>query len=173
MGLRKIIILASVGAAAAAVLAAVGLAVDPQRREAVYPAYPAVLSAQQEDEIIALQKAARQARNAMPEPVAKPTVYPMDNMSLSNVTWRKEGIFLVASFVLTNNGPYAVKDLKITCESSANSGTIVGRNSQTLYDIVKAHTSKQVHDFNMGVIHSQAARSGCRVEDASFVGRTG
>jgi hypothetical protein len=82
MIIRRIVILASVGTAVA-VLAAGVLA--PQTPDvAAYPTYPAALSAQQEDEIIAFQKAARLAADPWSDDVSAPAFGVAPSSKVSN-----------------------------------------------------------------------------------------
>jgi hypothetical protein len=75
---------------------------------------------------------------------------------------------MVADFTVENNSSYNIKDLEITCHHFAKSGTQIDSNTRTIYDVVKAHSTKKFMKFNMGFIHSQAAQSSCAVKDLSI-----
>jgi hypothetical protein len=85
--------------------------------------------------------------------------------------WGKEGFgnVMIANFTIKNNSNYDVKDIEVKCTHSANSGTVIDSNDRTIYEIVKAHTTKRVNDFNMGFIHTQAARSNCEIVDLTLI----
>jgi len=85
--------------------------------------------------------------------------------------WGKGGFdsVMIANFTIKNMGNYDVKDLEVKCTHSANSGTVIDSNDRTIYEIVKAHSTKKVNDFNMGFIHSQAARSRCEIVDLTLL----
>lgn len=81
--------------------------------------------------------------------------------------WGKaaDGLVMLADFTFRNNNDFAVKDLTITCNHYASSGTLVDSNTRTVYELIRPKTAKTVRGFNMGFIHSQAARSGCKIVD--------
>ncbi len=85
-------------------------------------------------------------------------------------SWRKGGFDSVmeANFTITNNSQYNVKDVEITCNHFAKSGTKIDSNTRTIYDIVNAHSSKKFPNFNMGFIHSQASSSACSIVSLSI-----
>jgi hypothetical protein len=86
-------------------------------------------------------------------------------------TWTKTGFdnVMEANFTVQNNSDYTVKDLEITCRHSASSGTVIDSNVRTIYQVVKPHSKKRFPQFNMGLIHSQAVRSGCAITDLAVV----
>lgn len=86
-------------------------------------------------------------------------------------TWHRGGFdsVMLANFAVRNDGPTAAKDLEITCTHSANSGTVIDSNTRTVYEIVPAHGTKRMREFSMGLIHSQAAVSNCRIVDFKAV----
>lgn len=94
--------------------------------------------------------------------------------ALSNVKldfkWNKEGFGSVmeANFTVKNDSDYDVKDLEIKCRHFANSGTEIDSNTRTIYEVVKAHSTRKFNKFNMGFIHSQAASSSCGIHDLSL-----
>jgi hypothetical protein len=92
-------------------------------------------------------------------------------LEISKFSWAKEGFgsFMVADFVIKNISDYDLKDVSIRCRHSAASGTIIDSNERTIYEIVKARTTKSIRHFSMGFIHSQAARSGCEVTGATLI----
>jgi hypothetical protein len=85
--------------------------------------------------------------------------------------WGKQGFgnVMIANFTITNNSNSDVKDIEVKCTHSADSGTVIDSNDRTIYEIVKAHATKKVNEFNMGFIHSQAARSSCEVVDLTLL----
>jgi hypothetical protein len=85
--------------------------------------------------------------------------------------WRKVGFdnVMEADFTVKNNSNYNVKDFEIKCTHFARSGTEIDSNTRTIYDIVKAHSTKKFPNFNMGFIHPQAASSSCQIVDLSVV----
>lgn len=81
--------------------------------------------------------------------------------------WGKasDGMVMLANFTFKNNNDFAVKDLTVTCNHHANSGTVIDSNTRTIYEMIKPKATKAVRNFNMGFINSQAASSGCHIAD--------
>lgn len=80
---------------------------------------------------------------------------------------RKEGFgnVMEADFTISNNSAHSIKDIEISCDHYAKSGTKIDSNTRTIYDTVKAHSKRTFRNFNMGLIHSQAASTSCSVSD--------
>lgn len=72
---------------------------------------------------------------------------------------------MLADFTVSNPTAYPVKDIEITCNHTAKSGTKIDSNTRIIYDIVPANGKKTFKKFNMGWIHSQADSSSCRCTD--------
>jgi hypothetical protein len=91
--------------------------------------------------------------------------HPETFVSIESFSWVKEGFgnVMEANFVIRNRLPWPVKDLEIRCEHSAPSGTMLDSNTRTIYERFEANQTRRINKFNMGFIHSQATRSGCRV----------
>jgi hypothetical protein len=89
------------------------------------------------------------------------------SVKLSKMSWKKGGFdsVMIVSFTLENTNSFPVKDVEVTCEGSGNSGTLIDINVRTIYDVVKAKSAKPISNFNMGLIHSQASKSWCRVSE--------
>ena len=75
---------------------------------------------------------------------------------------------MVATFVIRNESAHDVKDIEIRCVHSAPSGTVIDRNDKTIYEVVKAHSTRTIKDFTMGFIHTQAAQSNCQIVTVSL-----
>jgi hypothetical protein len=89
-----------------------------------------------------------------------------EDTNIVKLTWRKGGFgsVMIATFVIRNNSPMDVKDLEIRCEHSAPSGTVIDENTRTIYDVVKARSTRTFSNVDMGFIHSQAASTSCVVQ---------
>ena len=72
---------------------------------------------------------------------------------------------MVANFTIRNDSAYEIRDIEIVCDHYARSGTRIDRNERTIYDIVPAKRRRTFRNFNMGFIHSQVQKSGCRIAD--------
>jgi hypothetical protein len=84
-------------------------------------------------------------------------------------TWSTDDVIMTANFVVKNEGDRGIKDFEITCNHTAKSGSLIDSNTRTIYDIVKAHSTKRFPNFNMGFIHAQAAQSSCRVVNLTVI----
>jgi hypothetical protein len=114
------------------------------------------------------------AQSQAPQPVdprAEVRRNPERYLEISKFSWSKEGFgsVMVAEFSIKNTSDYDLKDISIKCRHSGPSGTVIDSNERTIYEIVKAKTSKPIRHFSMGFIHSQAARSGCEVVGATLI----
>ena len=109
-----------------------------------------------------------------PEKPAKPSrELARVRVKIVKFSWKKEAFDTVmqANFTIRNDNDLAVKDLKITCEHAAPSGTLIDRNTRTLYEVIRPHATRSFRNFDMGFIHSQAAHSGCEVTDLVVMGQ--
>lgn len=86
----------------------------------------------------------------------------LNNLKLE-YKWAKSGFgnIMEADFTISNDNPFAVKDLKILCTGSAKSGTKIDKNENVIYEVVPAKGKKSVYSFNMGFINSQVERVSC------------
>lgn len=94
----------------------------------------------------------------------------LDSLEISTFTWSAEGFgnVMEASFTITNSGHAAVKDLVITCQLSAKSGTKIDDTRTTIYDVVPAGKKKRFAKVNMGFMNSQAESASCRIVGVSL-----
>jgi hypothetical protein len=67
----------------------------------------------------------------------------IDSLAL-NYTWSKEGFenIMTGNFTVNNKSTHDVKDIQVTCDHFAKSGTRIDRNVRTIYDVVKAKSKK-------------------------------
>jgi hypothetical protein len=79
------------------------------------------------------------------------------------------GSVMEARFVIYNDNPVPVKDIEITCEHTANSGTKIDSNTRTIYERIEKRSYYAVPKMNMGFIHSAVARSSCTVTNLGRV----
>lgn len=83
--------------------------------------------------------------------------------------WRRGGFdtVMIATFKIKNGNPFAIKDIAVVCELSAPSGTTVGLNTVTLYEIIPAKGRKTIREVNMGrplsLDFGQAAGASCLI----------
>lgn len=91
--------------------------------------------------------------------------HPERFVTIERFSWSTGGFGSVmeANFTIQNALPWAVKDIEIRCEHTAPSGTTIDSNTRTIYERIGAREFRTITKFNMGFIHSQATRSGCRV----------
>jgi hypothetical protein len=89
---------------------------------------------------------------------------------LVDYSWSRGGFdaILMIDFTIKNDGDRAIKDFTIECEGGGGSGTRVDRNRKVVYERLAAGASRSFDDFNMGFLHSQVQRVGCKVTDVVF-----
>ena len=76
-----------------------------------------------------------------------------------------DGSVLMLNFSLYNHGTVDVKDIKITCSLEGESGTNLGKATNTVYVIVKSKAFKEFSGFNMGFAHPQTHNVYCVITD--------
>ena len=84
-------------------------------------------------------------------------------------SWSTDGLVMSLNYKIENPTDHSFKDFEITCNHYAPSGTKIDSNTRTVYEVVKAHGKRSARGFNMGFIHSQAARSGCKITDLVII----
>lgn len=82
-------------------------------------------------------------------------------------SWGKVGFgnVMQANFTIQNKSKYNIKDITIKCIHSAKSGTAIDTNKHTIFDVVKANSTKKFPEINMGFVNSQAHTSSCYIAD--------
>jgi hypothetical protein len=95
----------------------------------------------------------------------------LKRLTVDGFSWEKSGFgsVMMATFVIDNNNKFAVKDIEVTCIHFANSGTMIDRNTRTVYERIEAGSYQSIIAMNMGFIHSAATSSKCEVTDFSRV----
>ena len=75
------------------------------------------------------------------------------------------GNVLESNFKIVNKSKYAIKDIQVLCEHYAKSGTKIDSNERTIYELLKANSTKNIKNFNMGFVHTQAVKTSCSITD--------
>jgi hypothetical protein len=80
-------------------------------------------------------------------------------------SWKKAGFdnVMIGTFTIKNANDFGVKDIVLNCQHYAPSGTLIDSNVRTIYQAIKPKSSITIKDFNMGFVHTQAAKSSCSV----------
>jgi hypothetical protein len=80
-------------------------------------------------------------------------------------SWKKAGFdnVMIGTFTIKNSNEFNVKDIVLSCQHYAPSGTLIDHNERTVYQAIKPNSSIIIKDFNMGFVHTQAAKSSCSV----------
>ena len=77
----------------------------------------------------------------------------------------KDGKEFFGTFAFANKGTTDVKNIRVTCTHYGASGAVINASTRTIYETVKAKSSKMIRGFNMGPVHTQAVRSSCTITD--------
>lgn len=91
----------------------------------------------------------------------------IQNIKITKWSWKKGGFdsVMLATFTIQNTNAFSVKDIRIHCEHSAPSGTLIDSSSQTIYEAIKVGASRTFKEVNMGFVHSQAKSSSCSIRN--------
>lgn len=94
---------------------------------------------------------------------------PATKMSVKSMSWSKTGFGVVGVVTVTveNQNSFSVKDVKLGCDFTGNSGTKLHSASKTVYETLKPNSTRTFKQVNIGFIPEQAARGGCSVDSAS------
>jgi len=87
---------------------------------------------------------------------------------IEKLHWRKGGLenFIIADFSVVNRSKIIWKDIMVSCGGKAESGARIGSNTQIVYETLNPGESKEVKDFNMGIINPQIEQVECVVVHA-------
>jgi hypothetical protein len=103
-----------------------------------------------------------------PKPTAKEQA--MHLVGIEDWKWQKSEVStFTADFTITNNSPFAIRDIEITCTHSGNSGTKIDSNTRTIYEVIPAGATGQFNKVEMGFIHPQATSSRASIENFEIV----
>ena len=75
------------------------------------------------------------------------------------------GSTALVTLTLENRNTGAVKDVLIRCTNRNEGGSFVGSSTQVLPLTVAPQQVLTIRDFDMGLVHPDAARTECDVED--------
>ncbi len=100
-----------------------------------------------------------------PPAYTPPPERPEAKVSIKKWNWTKGGFdtIMKGTFTIRNDNDYAVKDIRIGCELSANSGTTIDSVDETIYDSIPANNSRTFRAVSMGFVRSQTSRAGCQI----------
>jgi hypothetical protein len=74
----------------------------------------------------------------------------------------QQNVFL-AEFSIENRTPYAIKDISITCDQIAPTGTIIQSHAETIYDIINPTTRSTYSPIPFGTKHRQTQSLQCQI----------
>lgn len=105
-------------------------------------------------------------------------------LGLGGVHWnRGDGYTARIDFTVSNDNPFAVKDVAIACDLNAPSGTVLAYGLATAYETIPAHGHKTVYEVAMEIVDpettrtmrvpEQAARARCRLSTAEPLVKSG
>jgi len=135
---------------------------------AVFALLIVVFAFYQRDPAPSITGAITSMRPAPHRPAPAPSPRQLMNEAIGNVSlkfeWSKTdfGVLLV-NFTIANRNDFDVKDVEIRCTHAGPSGTEIDSNTRTIFELFEAKTARKISKFNMGFVHSQAARSGCEI----------
>jgi hypothetical protein len=96
--------------------------------------------------------------------------HPEEALLVKDFNWQAGGfgsVMEITSLTIRNDAPFAIKDFKLHCVHSGNSGTQIDENTRVQFEIVPANSERTFRNINMGFISSQVASSSCEITDAA------
>jgi hypothetical protein len=93
---------------------------------------------------------------------------PEDYLRLQRFTWTKGGFDSVAiiSGRIRNTSSFEMKDVRLECEVTGESGSVLSRDTVTIYKTVAAGGLIYFSDLSLSFINQQSSRLGCDIVDA-------
>jgi hypothetical protein len=105
--------------------------------------------------------------------LAHPSIHHLAMMAttVDTLRWRKDGFgsVMIADFAIKNASDVALKDVEIECLNYAPSGTTIDANYKTIYQLIPAHKTRTIREFNMGFLNPQTSESACIVVGLTVV----
>lgn len=98
---------------------------------------------------------------------------PEEALSIVDWNWNTGGfgsIMEISKLTVRNDAPFAIKDFKLHCIHSGNSGTEINKNTRVQFELIPANSERTFRNINMGFISSQAASSSCEITHAVKAG---
>ena len=96
-----------------------------------------------------------------------PKVAALENVEL-DVSWKKLGSVMIADFTIENKNAFLIKNFTIKCSHFSVNDTPVDSNKRKVFDTILAGETKKFNKFNMGIIHTQAVKTDCRIVSLSL-----
>ena len=94
--------------------------------------------------------------------------HPERFVRIAAFTWSKARIEdMEATFTIASALPFAVTELEVMCTYYARSGIELASARRTIHTLLPAHGRIDIRKLDMGLIHAQAASSGCHIVSVS------
>lgn len=77
---------------------------------------------------------------------------------------------LILDLSITNNTPFLLKDITITCPVLSSSGTKLNEKQTTIYRYFYPHQVNKISNLNMGLINQQGVDATCSIVDLPLPG---
>ncbi len=87
----------------------------------------------------------------------------IQNVEFTTTAFLEENQTLAAEFSIENRTPYAIKDISITCDQIAPTGTIIQSHTETLYHIIATKTRASYSPLSYGIKHPQTKTLKCQI----------
>jgi hypothetical protein len=75
------------------------------------------------------------------------------------------------SFSVRNNNTFPIKDIVVSCNFYAPSGTVASTRTETIMDVFKPGGAKNTAGLNFGFVSEQAKKVSCSPKDFSLAAR--
>ncbi|MCY1298664.1 hypothetical protein D9M68_623270 [compost metagenome] len=98
-------------------------------------------------------------------PELSPREKVMSNLSLASEEAVDKFGVMTANFTIKNDSEFMIKDVRVKCVNFSKTNTELDTNTRTIYEALYSWETKEIKDFNMGLVHSQRAYSECKIID--------
>lgn len=84
---------------------------------------------------------------------------------IEKYSWSKGGFetVLLLDITLQNRGDRDVKDVEVSCDHIAKSGTKIGKSVGIIHEVFEAQKSRRIKQFSMGFLDQQVGSIRCEV----------
>jgi TPR repeat protein len=91
-------------------------------------------------------------------------------IGVSDWAWDKgeTGNMMTGALIITNNSDWDIKDMDIEVTDYANSGTDIGAQEHTIYEIVPAHSVGKFAPIDFGYVDPRTMHAGAEIKGFDF-----
>lgn len=88
-----------------------------------------------------------------------------NKLELTTKAHFRKGHLIVVDFVIENPTTYALKDISISCDQIAPTGTKISTHTETLYAIVETNATQSFEGVELDQLHKQTQSLNCEIKN--------